>query len=435
MIRSKKRLHQLTSFDGLYGKLKQFFTALKDHRASNASHQLSDILGSAFAMFSLKCESLLAFDRRAKAEQANLLQIFQLASIPSDSQMRLVLDQVPADTLRQGFDCVFDVLEDSGITWDYRYLDERLIVSLDGVEHFRSTKVNCPSCCVKKHRNGELAYHHAMLAAVMVHPDKKEVFPLDCEPIIRQDGDNKNDCERNAAKRLIQTMAQRYQGAKFLFVQDALYANAPYIELLQQHQYNYIINVKPDGHKRLFTQLQSRKGSPYLKQHQFTDQKGTKHSFTYSSDLALNEANTAIRINMIDYQQRTKKGKITKFSWITDLPLNASSVVKIMKAARARWKIENETFNTLKNQGYHFEHNYGHGNKHLCSVLAILMFLAFLVDQVQQYASPTFGALIKGLGTRKKLWEALRSFFKATPQPSMEHLHFTIAQAYSVQLE
>ena len=80
-------------------------------------------------------------------------------------------------------------------------------------------------------------------------------------------------------------------------------------------------------------------------------------------------------------------------------------------AARARWKIENETFNTLKNQGYHFEHNYGHGEQNLSVVLALLMLLAFLVDQTQQLCCPLFQAAWRKAGTKRHLWEEVRALF------------------------
>ena len=84
-----------------------------------------------------------------------------------------------------------------------------------------------------------------------------------------------------------------------------------------------------------------------------------------------------------------------------------------MRGGRARWRIENETFNTLKNQGYHFEHNFGHGYKYLSVVFAMLMMLAFLVDQVQQIASKLFNAAWKKLGTKRSLWESIRALFYA----------------------
>ena len=53
--------------------------------------------------------------------------------------------------------------------------------------------------------------------------------------------------------------------------------------------------------------------------------------------------------------------------------MHQHNLLRVMRGARARWKIENETFNTLKNQGYHFEHNFGHGYRHLSTVFAHLM--------------------------------------------------------------
>ena len=82
-----------------------------------------------------------------------------------------------------------------------------------------------------------------------------------------------------------------------------------------------------------------------------------------------------------------------------------------MKAGRARWKIENETFNTLKNQGYQFEHNFGHGKLHLSSVFASLMILAFALDQVCEAAHDLFQRVRQKLKRRVRLWDLQRIFF------------------------
>ena len=96
---------------------------------------------------------------------------------------------------------------------------------------------------------------------------------------------------------------------------------------------------------------------------------------------------------------------------------------------------QHETFNTLKNQGYHFEHNYGHGQQHLATVLALLMLLAFLVDQIQQHCCQLFRPLWRGLGTKAKLWETLRSLFRVLKFRSMEALFRHLATLYRLQLE
>lgn len=105
-----------------------------------------------------------------------------------------------------------------------------------------------------------------------------------------------------------------------------------------------------------------------------------------------------------------------------------------MRGGRSRWKIENETFNTLKNQGYHFEHNYGHGEKHLATVLALLMLLAFLVDQMMQRGWQTFRQVRAGLRTKAKLGESLRALFKVLAFRSMKALYQHMAELYSIPL-
>ena len=98
-----------------------------------------------------------------------------------------------------------------------------------------------------------------------------------------------------------------------------------------------------------------------------------------------------------------------------------------MRIGRARWKIENETFNTLKNQGYNFEHNYGHGNKNLCSVMTMLMSLSFLIDQVQQLCCGLYQKVRqKAGGTLRELFAYIRTFFRAFMWNSWAHFYQTM---------
>jgi len=113
----------------------------------------------------------------------------------------------------------------------------------------------------------------------------------------------------------------------------------------------------------------------------------------------LNASNQDTLVNFVEYWQITPK-KTMHFSWVTDIQVTEENVFEIMRGGRARWKIENETFNTLKNQGYQFEHNFGHGNKNLSVVFAMLMMLAFLVDQVQQLVCRLFQAVWGKLGSK-----------------------------------
>lgn len=411
------------------------FANLPDHRRTNATYDLADVLRSAFAMFSLKSPSLLSFREQTKQERQNLQSIYHIAAIPSDTQMRAALDPVSPLPLRGLFAKLFAQLCEAGVIKEYQYWHKSLIVSIDGVEHFSSTKIHCDHCTTRTLRNGTTSYHHSGLAAVLVHPNHEEVFPLDFEAVLKQDGADKNDCERNAAKRLCAALYERYGELPILLVEDALYANAPHIRQITGYNWKYVLNIKPDSHKSLEKQFAGRRARGQVKEQQHSDAQGVQHYYAWTSDLCLCDSAVDVKVNYLLYEQTDKQGKVKRWTWITNLPLRGRTVELVMRAGRGRWKIENETFNTLKNQGYHFEHNYGHGMQNLATVLAVLMLLAFTVDQIQQRCWGLFDQVRGGLRTKSKLWESLRSLFKVLCFHTMTALYRQMAYLYDIQLK
>ena len=429
------------SMDGEIRKARWLFDGIADYRAGNTVHQLSDVFMSGLAMFSLKYHSLLDFDQQTIIERENLKQVFGIESISSDTNLRTVLDKCDNTVLRDCFAGRFKDLQRTGLLKDYEYgiADNKyLIVSCDGVQHFSSKQISCPCCLEKKHKDGSVTYHHNMLCSALVNPNKREVFIIANEPIVQQDGTTKNDCELNAAKRLYQQLDENYASYKqrynFLVVEDALYANAPHLRQLQDVGYSFIINVKPDSHKSLFAHIEGRRSRKQIKTHT-VHQDGSTHRFEWVNDIPLNNTDGALRINFLHYQQTNSKGKTTTFTWVTDIKITAKRCYAIMRAARARWKIENETFNTLKNLGYHFEHNYGHGKDHLSTTLAYLMLLAFHIDQFVQACSRVFKALEAHLKTKIKLWATIKSIFQTTYAKSMDFIYRRVAILFQIQLE
>ena len=116
------------------------------------------------------------------------------------------------------------------------------------------------------------------------------------------------------------------------------------------------------------------------------------------------------------------------FSWVTDIAVDETNLMALMRGARGRWKIENETFNTLKNQGYHFEHHFGHGNQNLTRVLMHLRMLAFLIDQIQQRCCRLFQSAVKAADGKPRFWRLLRSFFDLCLIPDWETLYRSITR-------
>lgn len=123
------------------------------------------------------------------------------------------------------------------------------------------------------------------------------------------------------------------------------------------------------------------------------------------------------------------KGKRKPFSWVTDLPVKVSTAMRITRADRARWRMENETFSTLKNAWYNPEHKFGHGRKHLSDVLASLTMLAFLIDPVERRCCAVFPAELEAAGRLLYLREEMRSCFLEFLPPDWETLCKAIAIA------
>lgn len=410
------------SADGLFRTLRSGFERIYDHRP-RPGISLPDALLSAFAMFSLKDPSLLAFDKRR--EDANLKSLYGIGQIPSDTRMREILDPVDPQQLRPLFNDVFRSLQRGKALEQFVFHEGYYLLALDGTGYFSSSAVHCDSCLQKVNsRTGEVTYSHQMLGAVLVHPDFREVIPLAPEPIIKQDGSTKNDCERNASKRFLRKVRQEHPHLRFLVIEDGLASNAPHIRELQSLSMRFLLGAKPGDHAFLFEKLLNAYDNDRVTTLTYQLPGGGSREISFTHGLPLNEANPDLLLNFLQCYEFDAAGNTQKmFSWVTDLEMTSENAPHLVRGGRARWKIENETFNTLKNQDDQFEHNFGHGEQNLSVIFAMLMMLAFLVDQTQQLCCPLFQAVWEKSGSKRDLWDQMRSHFRHFVFTSMQHLY------------
>jgi len=406
------KLRKQLSASGLLGTARKSFDTIADPRRAGSPISLADALMSGVAVFSLKYASLLQYDRQRRdpAEAHNLRTLYGVKRAPCDTQMRTIIDEVAPSSLRPVFKKVFTSLQRGKVLESYQYLDAYYLLSVDGTGLFSSNTVHCAQCCTKTNRAGKITYYHQLLAAVIVHPDQREVIPLAPEPITRQDGATKNDCERNAAKRLLPAVRREHPHLKLIVVEDALAANAPHIRLLQALNMRFILGVKPGDHTALFKQVEERVAQHQASEHTVTDEDKVTHRFRWVNGVSLNQQHPELKVNFLEYWEEDD-GQVRHFTWITDFTLSTDNVFAIMKGGRSRWKVENETFNTLKNQGYHFEHNFGHGHQHLATNFSLLMMLAFAIDQIQAHCCAFFQQALRAQHTKTYLWEKMRAAF------------------------
>ena len=420
---------------GLNKIIRKRFDEIPDSRRDGSIHfTLGDTMMAALAMFQFKSPSLLQFDKDTRNTEdatliGNLRRLFWISEVPCDTQMRAILDDVSPGLLRRAFRSVHSAIQRGRMLEDFKVFGDKLVVSIDGTGLFSSTAIHCPQCGVKKRKSGKDEYYHQLLAAVIVSPHHKTVLPIDFEPIIRSDGETKDCCERNAAKRLIPSIASQYAKRHLIIVEDALAANGPHVKLLREHAMDFVIGAKPKGSASLFAAFDERRQTQGdVVEFEQTDTQGVIRGCRFGNDLPINASHVDVRVNLIEFWEVSAKGVKREWSWITSLAITRDNALEIAAIGRSRWGIENQCFNTLKNQGYHLEHNYGHGKKFLSSTLAGIMLLAFLSDQVQEHACPLFKAARAKTRIKINLWARMQTYLTDVEVPDWETLWRLIAK-------
>jgi len=278
-----------------------------------------------------------------------------------------------------------------------------------------------------EHSEEHVMYYHNMYCAAIVHPYMRLVLPFAPEPIMKADGDTKNDCERNAAKRFFADTRREHPHLKLIVVEDSLASNVPHLTDLKNQNMRYIVGAKEGDHAFLFD-LVSKSNCT---EHTIKTDDGATHFFRYINQVQLNKSHRDFQSNFVEYVETDKNNNTQYFSWVTDIEINNDNVYDIMRGGRSNWKIENHTFNTLKNQNYHFSHNFGHGNKNLCTVFGMLLMLAFYIDQVQELSCFLFKKSRAKFKSRTSLWENMKALFMNYLISSWEDLYNGIAHGHN----
>jgi hypothetical protein len=420
------KLRKHLNADALFGVMRTGFAGIRDYRTGNITHTLADTLMAGFAVFSLKDPSLLAFDERRFKGPHNLMTIYGMGSIPCDTSMREILDGVDPNDLRPLFKDAFRQLQRGKILEKMVFMEGCYLLNLDGTGYFSSDSRHSDACLEKENKKtGIITYYLQTVGAAVVHPDYKEVIVFPPETIRKQDGETKMDCERNAVRRFLVKLRQDHPHLQLIVNEDGLSSNGPHMEDLEAHNIHYILGAKEGDHEYLFKYVNHAVANGDVTELTITQKENPHitHCFNIVYNAPLNKSHQRNRVTFVEYwEANNKTGRTQHFTWITDLTITEENVFQFMRGARARWKIENETFNTLKNQGYHFDHNYGLGKKHLSEVFVLLMMLAFLVDQIQQLCCPLFQSAWKSYKSKRSLWEHVRSKFSEFEIESMEDL-------------
>ncbi len=404
---------------------------LPDRRTgSNGRYTMADIGLAAFSVFFMQSPSFLAH-QRALAEgpgrgRSNAHTLFGMTAIPCDNHIRAMLDGAPSDHFDTVFTTIVRDLDARGGLKAMRCLDGRVLIALDGSEHFCSRKISCPHCSTRTRADGETEHFHTVLGATLVAPGHKTVLPLPPEFVRPQDGARKQDCETTAAKRWLARVGASYAWLKPVYLGDDLYAHQPMCEAILAAGGSFLLVCKPSSHKTLAEYLTG----VALESLSRTEGRGSAkrlHRYRWMTGVPLRDGKDALTVNWLEIEIAKPDGKVTyRGSFITDLPVSRDSVAELAACGRARWKIENETFNVLKTGGYHLEHNFGHGKDTLASVLVALNLLAFAMHNACDLIETLWQKARERLGARARLFEHVRSITTYHLFPSWHSLLRTI---------
>ncbi len=411
-------MNQISIVDEIINRLKELSPKLPDKRTgNNTTYIMADIVLAAFAVFFTQSPSFLDHQRALKKRKgkSNAQAIFQMDKIPCDKHVRDMLDAVPPDEFYLIYNVIFNYLLEQGEIAPYQVLGgKHILLAMDGTEYFCSCKLGCENCLHRKLRNDEIQNYHTAIAPALVAPENKHVIPLPPEFIMPQDGAEKQDCEHNAGKRWLGSRLHHYVRFSPIILGDDLYSDQPFCETVLDNNGHFLFVCKPNTHITLYSWIDAIAGAGGVETLSFrywNGKRGEIVQYRFLNDVPLRAGEDALRVNWCEIEiTHEDTGEILyKNAFITDLSITRKNVQEMVKCGRARWKVENENYNVLKTKGYHLEHNFGHGKKHLATTLFTLNILAFLLHTALHLSSKIYRRIREELGRRDNFFNDIRA--------------------------
>lgn len=432
------------SFDHLQVILRQNAASLPDFRkpSPNMRYEIPNVVLGAFGIFFTQSPSFLEYQRRLHQSQGrdNAQTLFGVQDIPSDNQVRNLLDPIMPGHFNPVFTEVFQHLEQQHLLEPFRVLDNQLLVSLDGTQYYSSKKLHCKNCLTRRLTNGQTLYYHSAITPVVVCPGQSQVIALAPEYIMPQDGHDKQDCEQAAGKRWIHQHANTFASHRITLLGDDLYSKQPFCSLALQHGFNFILVCKPDSHSRLYERLEFWQEQQMISH----DEQYRRHGrmtevavYRFINDVLLQDGKQKLAVNWVEITvANAKTGEQLYYNtFITNHRLTKANVAQVAQAGRGRWKVENENNNVLKTKGYHLEHNFGHGKQYLSATLLSLNLLAFLFHTVLEWSDEPYALVRQKLARRQTFFDDIRALTRYMVFESWHHLMAFMIRGLELEAE
>jgi hypothetical protein len=359
----------------LFPEFRGWLCGLPDSRLqTRCLYSMGQVTFCTLMMFLTRQRSLRAFcmeNRDSEWALHNFQKWLPMQNVPTDDEVRYVLADVPTSAPNELLRKIHQGVERKKILADQKFMDTMELVSLDGSGQLSSYNLCFENALTRKTQTAEglerTLFLHGQLVATLTNPSATFSLPLFYEPIERQgtaaEEYNKNDCEINAAKRLLAKLKTLYPKRSFCFLGDNLFAATTIAEIVKDKSWHFIFTAKPEKNRELFSWAEM------LKEHWQTleviDGGGSRRIYRFQNKLPLAQflkEENAVWVNLLEMTEIRPDGSQAYFnSWVTDLNINKENVIEIAQGGRARFaSIENRVFNEQKNLGFQMEHNFGH---------------------------------------------------------------------------
>ena len=430
------------TFDQMITSLRETIQNFPDRRTGkNSFYSMEDAGLGAFSVFFTQCPSFLAHQKTMEKSigKSNAETLFKIEKIPTDNDIRTLLDPVSPELVFPVFQKCHQALNDSGHLDEFRIFNGDLLIVLDGTQYFSSKTICCKNCSTKKHKDGSVTYSHSVVTPVIVAPGQNKALPLEPEFIVPQDGHDKQDCENTATKRWLDKHGKKYSKMGATISGDDLYCKQPLCEKFLDAGFNFILVCKPDSHKTLYEWVEGLEEG--VGRHTFiikrwNGQYREIYTYRYANEVPLRDGDDALLVNWCELTITTEEGEVLyKNAFATNHRITDRNVEAIVECGRTRWKVENENNNTLKTKGYHLEHNYGHGKENLSAVLVTFILLSFLFHTLLELMDRKYRLIRKELPSRKTFFDDVRALTRYICFDSWDALMNFMLEGLELKLE
>jgi len=375
-------------------------------------YEYADAIKGVYGVFFFQHPSMLEYQERLKKknERSNVQTILRVNKIPNNNQITRLLDDIKSETFAPVFEQGLETAQRHKGLDQYLVLGGRYrLITLDGVWFYQSENVKYGYCLQQQMKDGQTLYYHDMITAALVKPGFQAVLPLVPEFIRNEDGKEKQDCERNAAKRYLERKGERLRGLKPTFLGDDLYACHSICAKILDMGMSFIFTCRDESHPWIAEQVKYSPMEGRVRS-EWNGRNHLEYRYAWVNGIENRAEGEKLSVNYLSLKIWNKeKDEITySNSWITNKPVTADTAAFLAHCARTRWKIENEYNNVLKCRGYNLEHNFGHGQEHAADIYCLLNILAFLFHSIQDALDEDYQAARKSFGRRDAFFWALR---------------------------